>query len=130
VKAVRGAGFALDAPLAQVQRPLITDAAIGLHGGEDYEGVLNNLGNQFAPGIGAQGLRIDYGSSYIQTVGFDARGPVAQAILTYGQSTDPASPHAFDQLRLFEAKQWPSLPFHAEDVAKARVGEVLRLSRP
>jgi acyl-homoserine-lactone acylase len=130
VKAVRTAGFALDAPLAAVQRPLITDEAIPLHGGDEFEGVLNNLGNQFAPGISAKGLTIDYGSSYIQTVTFDERGPLAQAILTYGQSTDPASPHANDQMRLFSRKEWPTLPFHAEDVAKARVGEVLRLTRP
>ncbi|MFZ4479915.1 MAG: penicillin acylase family protein [Rhodoferax sp.] len=130
VKAVRAAGFALDAPLGAVQRPLITDEAIGLHGGDEFEGVLNNLGNQFAPGISAKGLTIDYGSSYIQTVTFDERGPVARAILTYGQSTNPASPHANDQMRLFSRKEWPALPFLADDVAKARVGDVLRLTRP
>ena len=127
VKKVRGAGFALDATLGSVQRPLINDEAIGLHGGTEIEGVLNNLGNQFVQGIDAKGLRIDYGSSYIQTVTFDERGPVAQAILTYGQSTNPNSPHATDQMRLFAAKQWPQLPFHAEDVARQRVGEILRL---
>ncbi len=126
---VRAAGFALDATLGSVQRPFITEEAIALHGGDEIEGVLNNLGNQFAPGIGPKGLRIDYGSSYIQTVTFDNRGPVAQAILTYGQSTNPASLHATDQMRLFSAKQWPTLPFHAEDVARERVGEVLRLVR-
>ena len=126
---VRAAGFALDAPLGSVQRPLLTEEPIGLHGGDEIEGVLNNLGNQFAPGIGSKGLRIDYGSSYVQTVSFDNRGPVAQAILTYGQSTDPASAHATDQMRLYAAKQWPTLPFHAEDVARERVGEVLRLVR-
>ena len=130
VQKTRAAGFALDAPLGTVQRPLISEEPIGLHGGDEMEGVLNNLGNQFAPGITPQGLRIDYGSSYIQTVTFDARGPVAQAILTYGQSTNPASPHATDQLRLFSAKSWPALPFHPEDVARERVGEVLRLTRP
>jgi acyl-homoserine-lactone acylase len=130
VDAVRKAGFALDAPLGTVQWPLITEERIPLHGGDEFEGVLNNVGNQFAPGINAKGLRIDYGSSYIQTVTFDERGPVAQAILTYGQSTDPASPHATDQLHLFSLKQWQTLPFHADDVAKARVGETLRLTRP
>ena len=130
VKAVRTAGFALDAPLGSVQHPLITDEAIALHGGDEIEGVLNNLGNQFAPGIGAKGLTIDYGSSYVQSVTFDARGPLANALLTYGQSTDPASAHANDQLRLYSRKEWPVLPFHADDVAKARVGEVLRLTRP
>ena len=127
VQQVRTAGFALDAPLGTVQRPLITDERIAVHGGEDFEGVLNNVGSQFARGISPQGFRIDYGTSYVQTVTFDERGPVAQAILTYGQSTDPASPHATDQLKLFSAKQWPQLPFHAEDVARQRVGEVLRL---
>jgi acyl-homoserine-lactone acylase len=130
VQKTRAAGFALDAPLGTVQRPLITEEPIALHGGDEMEGVLNNLGNQFAPGINARGLRIDYGSSYIQTVTFDERGPVAQAILTYGQSTDPASPHATDQMKLFSAKQWPRLPFHADEIAQARLGEPLTLRRP
>jgi acyl-homoserine-lactone acylase len=66
----------------------------------------------------------------VQTVTFDARGPVAQAILTYGQSTDPASPRATDQLQLFSRKEWPKLPFHPEDVAQAQVGPTLKLTRP
>ena len=128
VKAIKAAGFALDAPLGSVQRPAITEAPIALHGGDEFEGVLNNLGRQEPAPINAQGLRIDYGSSYVQTVTFDARGPVAQAILTYGQSTNPASPHATDQMELFSRKQWHTLPFHREDVLKARVGEPLRLT--
>lgn len=130
VKATQAAGIALDAPLGTVQRPLITEEPIGLHGGSEVEGVLNNLGNQFAPAITAKGLRIDYGSSYIQTVTFDARGPVAQAVLTYGQSTDPASPHANDQMRLFSAKQWPRLPFHPDEVERESQGRVMKLLRP
>ena len=130
VKAIRTAGFALDAPLGSVQRPDITEEPIALHGGEEFEGVLNNLGRQEPAPITARGLRIDYGTSYVQTVTFDARGPVAQAILTYGQSTNPASPHANDQLRAFSAKRWHSLPFHAEDIAKQRIGEPLTLVRP
>jgi acyl-homoserine-lactone acylase len=130
VKKTREAGVALDAPLGTVQRPLISEEPIALHGGDEFEGVLNNLGNQFAPGITPRGLRIDYGSSYIQSVSFDARGPVAHGLLTYGQSTDSASPHATDQMKLFSAKQWPRLPFHADEVAGAKLGEPLRLIRP
>jgi len=130
VNTVRTAGFALDAPLRAVQRPAITEGAFALHGGEPFEGVLNYLGNQFAPGLTAQGLRVDYGTSYVQTVGFDARGPLAQAILTYGQSSDPASPHATDQLLLFSRKEWPTLPFHPEEVARAQIGTTLKLTRP
>jgi len=127
VKKVRDSGFALDATLAEVQRPAITDEPIALHGGHGFEGVLNYLGDTASPGIGAKGIRIDYGTSYVQTVTFDARGPVAEALLTYGQSTDPASPHVADQLRLYSRKVWPRLPFHADEVARERVGEVLRL---
>jgi len=130
VNNVRGAGFALDATLGSVQHPAMTDEPIALHGGDEIEGVLNNLGRQEISNITKEGLRIDYGTSYVQTVTFDAKGPVAQALLTYGQSTNPESPFANDQLRLFSRKEWPTLPFHADDVAKARVGETLRLSRP
>ena len=130
VKAIRTSGYTLDATLGSVQRPAITEEAIALHGGEEFEGVLNNLGRQEPAPINKAGLRIDYGTSYVQTVTFDAKGPVAQAILTYGQSTDPASPHANDQMREFSAKRWHTLPFHRDDVVKARVGDPLRLVRP
>lgn len=130
VKAIRTSGYTLDATLGSVQRPAITEEAIALHGGEEFEGVLNNLGRQEPAPINKAGLRIDYGTSYVQTVTFDAKGPVAQAILTYGQSTHPASPHANDQMREFSAKRWHTLPFHRDDVVKARVGEPLRLVRP
>jgi acyl-homoserine-lactone acylase len=129
VKKVRASNVALDATLGSVQRPAITPEPIALHGGQSFEGVLNYLGDGTA-GWGAQGYRVDYGTSYVQTVGFDSRGPVAMALLTYGQSTDPASPHVADQLRLYSAKQWPRLPFHADEVERERRGEVLRLTRP
>lgn len=130
VKLLRASGVALDATLGSVQRPDITEEPIALHGGEEFEGVLNNLGRQEPAPLNGRGLRIDYGTSYVQTVTFDAQGPVAQAILTYGQSTDPASPHANDQLRAFSAKRWHSLPFHAQDIDRQRIGPSLTLVRP
>jgi acyl-homoserine-lactone acylase len=130
VKKIRAAGFAIDVALGQVQRPVFSDEPIFFHGGDEIEGVLNNVGDRAAPGMTSRGLRIDYGSSYIQTVTFDERGPVAQAILVYGQSPHQDSPHQTDQLKQFAAKQWPALPFHAEDVARQRVGEPIRLILP
>ena len=129
VSKVRAAGFALDAALGSVQRPGITEQAIAVHGGEDFEGVLNNVGNP-QPGISNQGLRITAGLSYLQAVTFDERGPVALGLLSYGQSTNPASAFAYDQLPLLSRKEVPMLPFHAEDVTRASVGDVLRLTRP
>ena len=130
VKKVREAGFALDAPLGEVQRAATSATPIGLHGGDEIEGVLNNLGDRRSPGIGKGGIVIDYGTSYVQTVTFDERGPVAHALLTYGQSTDPASPHATDQTRLFVRKEWPRLPFHRDEIAAQRIGAPLVLQRP
>ena len=37
--------------------------------------------------------------------------PVAQAMLTYGQSTDPKSPWYADQTLMYSRKQGPVLPF-------------------
>jgi acyl-homoserine-lactone acylase len=54
---------------------------------------------------------IAWGTSYVQTVTFDNAGPIAYAMLLYGQSVDPASPHYGDQVPLYSRKQWPQLPF-------------------
>lgn len=130
VAKVRGFGFALDAPLWAVQVSPSPGGPVAIHGGDEHLGVLNKISALATNGIGAQGLLTDHGTSYVQTVGFDERGPVAQALLTYGQSSDPASPHAFDQMRLYSRKVWPLLPFHAEDVERARIGDPLLLTRP
>jgi acyl-homoserine-lactone acylase len=122
-------GFAADATLATAQVKQTNRGPVPVHGGDEFEGVLNKVETQGQPAIGPKGYDVNYGSSYIQTVSWDERGPVAQAILTYGQSSDPASPFAFDQLQLFSRKQWNPLPFHAADVAAQQVGPTLTLRR-
>jgi acyl-homoserine-lactone acylase len=130
VKRVRDAGFALDAPLADVQKMASPQGAVPVHGGDEHIGVLNKISALATNGVGPQGLVPDHGTSYVQTVGFDERGPVAQALLSYGQSPERDSPHAFDQMRLYARKSWPTLPFHADDVARERIGPVIELTRP
>jgi acyl-homoserine-lactone acylase len=130
VRAVRRAGFAIDAPLADVLRAVNTQPPIGLHGGDEYVGVLNNIGQVTDGAITTQGIVVDYGTSYVQAVGFDARGPVAHALLTFGQSSHVGTPHATDQTLLYARKTWVRQPFHAEDVAAARLGPPIRLTRP
>jgi len=124
---VRTAGFAADVPLGEVQARMVRGQKIAIHGGDEFEGVLNMVESQGQSLIDPKGYNINFGSSYMQVVGFDERGPVAQAILTYGQSSDPASPYAYDQLPLFAAKQWHPLPFHRADIEAQRVGAPLRL---
>ena len=121
------AGFALDAALGKVQVKPTPQGGIAVHGGDEFEGVLNKI--ETLP-FGPKGLEPVYGTSYVQTVTFDDRGPVAEAFLTYGQSSQSDSPRAFDQLPAFARKEWPKLPFHPQDIAAQKVGEVLRLMLP
>ena len=125
---VRGAGFAVDVPLAEVQTRMVRGQKVTIHGGDEFEGVLNKVESVGQPQLDADGYRINNGSSYLQIVGFDERGPVAHALLTYGQSSDPSSTRAYDQLPLFAAKQWHRLPFHRDEVEAQRVGAPLQLA--
>jgi acyl-homoserine-lactone acylase len=52
-----------------------------------------------------------YGNSYIQFVTWDDAGPVAEGILTYSQSSNPASVHFSDQTRKYAAGEWIKLPY-------------------
>jgi acyl-homoserine-lactone acylase len=128
VRIVRAAGFAVDVPMGVPQSRIVRGEKIALHGGDEFEGVLNKLEAQGQATIDANGYTVNFGTSYIQVVTFDERGPVAQGLLTYGQSSDPASPRAYDQLPLFAAKRWHPLPFHPADVAAQREGSAVKLA--
>ncbi len=87
---------------------------IPIHGGADRFGVYNQIDSP----IVVNGLReVMHGTSYVQTVGFDDAGPVAQALLTYSQSTDPASPWYADQTELFSRKTFVNLPYTEQQIA-------------
>jgi acyl-homoserine-lactone acylase len=117
-------GIALDAPWGEVQVRMDGEDAIAIHGGPGEAGVLNMQRSRPIKGA----ITPVHGSSYIQIVTFDDDGPVAEAILSYSQSTDPASPHYADQTRLYSGKRWHRLPFHADEIAAEQTGEALHLS--
>ncbi|MEM7688183.1 MAG: penicillin acylase family protein [Pseudomonadota bacterium] len=117
-------GGELDRPWGEIQFRIAGNERIAIHGGPGTAGVLNMQRSQKVPG----GITPQHGSSYIQIVGFDDEGPVADAILSYSQSTNPASPHYADQTRNYAAKKWHRLPFTDEEIAAARIGETLTLS--
>jgi acyl-homoserine-lactone acylase len=52
-----------------------------------------------------------YGNSYIQFVTWDDAGPVAEGMLTYGQSSNPESPYFSDLTRLYSGGKWVKLPY-------------------
>ncbi len=110
---LKSKNVALDASWGSVQYALDGARHIPVHGGEGSDGVLNAQQSKWV----GSGLVPYHGSSYIQVVTFDAKGPVVDAVLTYSQSTDPASPHFADQTLLHARKGWVRLPFHAADVA-------------
>ena len=118
-KALRGAGFAIDVTLRTAQVKATPHGPVPVPGGEEIEGVLNKVES---PGLTGRGYDIDFGSSYIQLVTFDADGPIAWGMLTYGQASDPMSPYAYDQLDTFSKGEWPRLPYTRRQIDAHRVG--------
>ena len=57
------------------------------------------------------------GSRYIQVVTWDDAGPVARGLLTYSQSTNPASPYFADQTQQFGKGSFVKLPFSQAEIA-------------
>jgi acyl-homoserine-lactone acylase len=116
-------GLPLDAPWGSVQAaPRGTDR-IPIHGGPPIAGILNMMQSRVTPA----GLVPIHGTSYIQVVSFERDGPVADAFLTYSQSTDANSPHSSDQTRAFSAKRWHRLPFTQAEIRRAALGPSRRL---
>jgi acyl-homoserine-lactone acylase len=124
VTAMEEQGLALDAAWGAEQQVITGNTIIPIHGGPGGLGVLNMQESERA----ANGRLVPrHGTSYIQIVGFDEKGPVADAILSYSQSTDPASPHVADQTRAYAAKQWHRLPFHQKDIKAQSIAKPKRI---
>jgi len=52
-----------------------------------------------------------YGNSYLQFVTWDEGGPIAEGMLSYGQSSNPESVHFNDLTKLYAAGKWVKLPY-------------------
>lgn len=113
---LRSLGVPLDGRLGDYQVEPRNGVRIPLHGGNGtQEGTYGSL--TMRSGLTAQGyVGAHWGQSYLQTVTFDAQGPVAQGLLTYGQSVDPRSPWYADQTMAYSRKEWPGLPFTPEKI--------------
>jgi acyl-homoserine-lactone acylase len=118
VQKLQALNIPLDGRLGDYQDDTRAGVRVPVHGAiGDIDGSYNSI--HMATALDANGYHdIAWGSSYIQTVTFDDAGPVAQAMLIYGQSVDPKSPYYGDQVPLFSRKQWPALPF-TQDKIKA-----------
>jgi acyl-homoserine-lactone acylase len=116
VQKLQALNIPLDGRLGDYQDDTRAGVRVPVHGAiGDIDGSYNSI--HMATALDANGYHdIAWGSSYIQTVTFDEAGPVAQAMLVYGQSVDPKSPYYGDQVALFSRKQWPALPFTADKI--------------
>lgn len=127
VNEIDAAGIALDARLGSIQHAAFSPD-IEIFGGEgNMEGAFT-IANSEQGGISEAGYPVTFGNSYMQVVTWEADGqgftPIADAFVTYSQSTDPASPHYNDFTRQYSQKAWKRLPFRAADVKAAKVSEV------
>ena len=115
-------GVSLDAPLGAVQFAERGNERIPISGLQ-FGGILNYTKTVPA----TAGYSVIFGASYVQAVSFDEQGPVANAVLTYSQSSDPASPHYADQTREFSKKQLHRFPFSDAEIAADALGEPMTL---
>ncbi|KQV82800.1 hypothetical protein ASD15_31325 [Massilia sp. Root351] len=104
-------GVPLYGRLGDYQNEIRNGKRYPLHGGiGDIDGSYNSInmdGELKATGY----TNVNWGTSYVQVVGFDQAGPVAKGLLVYGQSVDPKSAHYADQLPLYGRKALFRLPF-------------------
>ncbi|MET3134063.1 acyl-homoserine-lactone acylase [Oxalobacteraceae bacterium GrIS 1.11] len=103
VQDVARQGFSPEAKWGDIQVALRGAKSIPIHGGTSEAGVYNAIG---CTPTGKGLCTVTEGSSYIQTVMFDKNGPQAQAMLSYSQSSQAASPYFADQTERFSQKAW------------------------
>ncbi|MCM2415883.1 penicillin acylase family protein [Streptomyces sp. RKAG290] len=127
VAELRGAGIALDAPLGDHQSVLRGAARIPVGGGTESLGIWNKTEGVWDAAAGGY-TDVSTGSSYIQAVGWDGSAcPVARTLLTYSQSSNPASPHYRDQTELFSGERWVTSRFCEKDIARSPALRVVRV---
>lgn len=81
---------------------------IPMHGGPQELGIYNAM--QTVPR--ADGKReVVSGTSYLQIVTFDDKGPNAIGVLAFSESSNPASSYSKDQTQAFSEKKLRALPF-------------------
>jgi acyl-homoserine-lactone acylase len=84
-----------------------------IHGGPGTLGIYNAI--QSVPRDDGK-LEVVSGTSYLQVVTFDDKGPHAQGLLAFSLSSDPASKYSRDQTQAFSKKQWSVLPFTQQQI--------------
>ncbi|MFJ3367229.1 acylase [Pseudomonas sp. NPDC086251] len=108
VEQVNKRGLKADSRWGDIQVVSSGSEQTPIHGGPGTLGVYNAI--QSVPGTDGK-LEVVSGTSYLQVVTFDDKGPHAQGLLAFSLSSDPASKYSRDQTLAFSKKQLSVLPF-------------------
>ena len=130
------AGFAIDTPLGAMQfdaRVSPSGERTPIAGGMNFEGAVSitnccsragTLAPKGDPGtfsktfqFSDKGYPVSNGDSFVMTMEFTKDGPHAQAVLTYGQPDDPASPNFTSQTKLFSQGKFRDVLFTDAQIA-------------
>jgi acyl-homoserine-lactone acylase len=116
VDALNAQDVPLFGKLADYQSETRNGKRIPIHGAiGDIDGSYNSI--HMATALTPSGYRnVNWGTSYLQVVGFDRTGPVAKGLLVYGQSVDPKSPYYADQVPVYSRKTLVRLPFTDDQI--------------
>lgn len=111
-KALRAAMLASSAEVSKLGQTRWGDIQVSgqtpIHGGPQELGIYNAM--QTVPR--ADGKReVVSGTSYLQIVSFDDKGPNALGVLAFSESSNPASAYSKDQTQAFSEKKLRPLPF-------------------
>jgi acyl-homoserine-lactone acylase len=113
VEQVKKLGLKADSRWGDIQVVSSGGQQTPIHGGPGTLGVYNAI--QSVPR--SDGKReVVSGTSYLQVVTFDDKGPQAQGLLAFSLSSDPASKYSRDQTLAFSKKQLSVLPFTEQQI--------------
>lgn len=116
------AGIELDAPWGEVQFDEKNGVRYPIHGGSG-DMMFSVITSGLVEGEGYSSIR--HGNSYVQAVTWDETDcPDAYAILTYSQSTDPASAHYADATQLYSEGGWIDMPLCQADREAQEIGQM------
>ncbi|MDH3656401.1 MAG: penicillin acylase family protein, partial [Myxococcales bacterium] len=116
-------GIPIDREWGGVQFRIAGDENIPIHGGSGRF-MFSVISSNFVDQVGYSD--IPTGNSYIQTVTWDeTECPDAYAVLTYSQSTDPASDHFADLTRVYSDEGWNDMPYCPEDIEATKIAEMV-----
>ncbi|CAH0181495.1 acyl-homoserine-lactone acylase [Pseudomonas frederiksbergensis] len=113
VEKVETLGLKADSRWGDIQVASSGGQQTPIHGGPGALGVYNAI--QSVPRTDGK-REVVSGTSYLQVVTFDDKGPQAQGLLAFSLSSDPASKYSRDQTQAFSKKQLSVLPFTEQQI--------------